>query len=162
MYRHISDFLTDWGHESASTIKLLKNLSDESLTKKVHPKVRTLGFLAWHLIHTLHEMPLRTGLTVDIPSHPDYAGETVKQLLETYEKGANMLAEAIKKNWTDADLNKEQMNLGRMMETLRQVLQCGIRMWHQQMSTSMMYGLLHIPQSIQQIYSWRICRIQMW
>ncbi|MBL0256527.1 MAG: DinB family protein [Bacteroidetes bacterium] len=114
MYRHISDFLTDWGHESASTIKLLKNLSDESLTKKVHPKVRTLGFLAWHLIHTLHEMPLRTGLTVDIPSHPDYAGETVKQLLETYEKGANMLAEAIKKNWTDADLNKEDDMYGQM------------------------------------------------
>ena len=114
MYHHISDFLEDWGHESASTLKLFKNLSDESLSKKVHPKVRTLGFLAWHIIHTLHEMPLRTGLNINIPAHPDYSGESVKQLLEFYEKGSAMLVEEIKKNWTDEDLKKEDDMYGQM------------------------------------------------
>ncbi|HNP47435.1 MAG TPA: DinB family protein [Bacteroidia bacterium] len=114
MYHHISDFLTDWGHESASTVKLFKKLTDESLDKKLHPKVRTLGFLAWHIVHTLQEMPARTGLKVDIPDHQDYRGESVKQIVETYEKGAAMLAEQIKQNWTDADLKKEDDMYGQM------------------------------------------------
>lgn len=56
MYHHISDFLEDWGHESASTLKLFKNLSDESLSKRFILKYEPL-ILAWHIIHTLHEMP---------------------------------------------------------------------------------------------------------
>jgi len=66
MYRSINDFLEDWKYESESTLKIFKCLSDESLSKKIHRGVRTLGFLAWHITHTLQEMMKLTGLNVDV------------------------------------------------------------------------------------------------
>jgi uncharacterized damage-inducible protein DinB len=61
MYYHIKDFLTDWDYESDATLKLFRNLNDQSLTKEVHPNVRTRGLLGWHIIHTLQEMMARSG-----------------------------------------------------------------------------------------------------
>ncbi len=112
MYHHINDFLDDWKYESASTLKIFKCLSDESLTKKFHPDVRTLGFLAWHITHTLQEMMKLTGLDVDVKKQTDYNGETVKDICEAYERGAKSLADEVKKNWTDADLEKEDNMYG--------------------------------------------------
>lgn len=106
MYRTIADFLEDWKHESESTLKLFRNMTDDSLSEIVHPKVRTLGFLSWHIVHTLYEMPAKTGINVDIPSHQDYNGEIVKQIVEAYEKGSAQLAAAIKNSWKDTDLEK--------------------------------------------------------
>src|SRR5947208_1276457 len=51
MYRSINDFLSDWKYESESTLKIFKILTDESLSKKFHEDVRTLGFLSWHITH---------------------------------------------------------------------------------------------------------------
>ena len=112
MYRHISDFLTDWGHESASTIKLLKNLSDESLTKKVHPKVRTLGFLAWHLIQTIPEMMGNTGLKIDGPAHTDKTPSSAKEITEAFKKSSDSLIQEVEKNWKDDTLNTEDEMYG--------------------------------------------------
>jgi uncharacterized damage-inducible protein DinB len=112
MYHYVNDFLSDWGYESESTLKLFKNLTDESLSKKVHEDVRSLGFLAWHLIHTMEEMMKRTGIIVDIKEQQNYSGESAKELCDWYEKGARSLAEQIKNNWTDADLQKEDEMYG--------------------------------------------------
>ncbi len=49
MYTTISNFLKEWEYESDSTIKLLNNLTDESLDQKVSGDGRSLGFIAWHL-----------------------------------------------------------------------------------------------------------------
>jgi uncharacterized damage-inducible protein DinB len=114
MYHTIEEFLTDWSHESKSTLRLLKNLDDTSLNKKVHANVRTVGFLAWHIIHSLSEMPAKTGLHTDLPDHEDYHGESAAQLVAYYEKGAASLAEEVRKNWTDADLKKEDNMYGQM------------------------------------------------
>ncbi len=112
MVRSIADFLTEWKYESESTLNLFKNLKDESLTKSVHEDVRTLGFLAWHIIHTLQEMPSKVGIKVDIKEQQNYSGESVKELCETYEKASKQVAEQIQKNWTDADLEKEDEMYG--------------------------------------------------
>lgn len=114
MYHKISDFLIDWQYESQATFSLMKNLKDESLDKKVHENVRSLGFLAWHIIHTMHEMLDRTGLKVDIKGQQDYNGESVDELCQWYEKGAKAVAEAIHVNWVDADLGKEDEMYGEM------------------------------------------------
>lgn len=114
MYRTINDFLVDLNYESQSTLNLFKNLTDESLKKSVHEDVRTLGFLAWHITHTLQEMPAKMGVKVDIKSQENYSGESVKEICEIYEKGAKSLAEQIKNNWTDADLEKEDNMYGEM------------------------------------------------
>lgn len=112
MYRTINDFLTDWKYESESTLKTFKILTDESLTKYFHEDIRTLGFLAWHITHTLQEMMKLTGLNVDVKEQENYSGETVKEICEAYERGAKSLAEEVKKNWSDADLEKEDNMYG--------------------------------------------------
>ncbi len=114
MYYHIKDFLTDWEYENDSTLKLFRNLTDQSLAKQVHSNVRTLGFLSWHIIHTLQEMMARTGLKIDIKEQQNYNGESVNELCETYINGARLLSEAITKNWSDADLGKEDEMYGDM------------------------------------------------
>ena len=114
MYYHIKDFLTDWDYESDSTIKLFRNLTEDSLEIKVHPNVRSLGFLSWHIIHTIQEMLLRTGLKVDIKEQQSFNGESVKEICEIYEKGKISVSESIKKNWTDSDLGKEDEMYGDM------------------------------------------------
>ena len=114
MYRHISDFLTDWSYESETTLKLFHNLNDESLSKQVHPNVRSLGFLSWHIIHTMQEMLARTGLKVELKEQQNYNGEQVDELCNSYESGAKSVAEVVKKNWIDADLMKEDEMYGDM------------------------------------------------
>lgn len=114
MYATINDFLTDWNYESQSTLDLFKNLTDDSLNKVIHEDVRTLGFLSWHIVHTLQEMPAKMGLSIDIKQQTDYTNETVAEIIETYESGAKLLADAIQKNWSDADLVKEDNMYGEL------------------------------------------------
>jgi uncharacterized damage-inducible protein DinB len=114
MYYHIKDFLTDWEYESDATLKLFRNLTDQSLTKKIHPNVRSLGNLSWHIIHTMQEMMGRTGLKVDIKEQQNYNGESAKELCDTYENGAKLLADTVKNNWQDSDLGKEDEMYGDM------------------------------------------------
>src|SRR5215470_8336865 len=64
MFRRVSDFQKIWAHESEATLKMLKGLSDASLSQSVGPDGRTLGRLAWHLTGTIPEMMSRTGLKV--------------------------------------------------------------------------------------------------
>ena len=112
MYHKISDFLLDWQYESEATLKLFKNLNNQTLDEKIHPNVRSLGYLAWHIIHTMHEMLDKTGLKIDIKSQQNYNGETAAELCDWYEKGAKKVAEAVKVNWVDADLAKEDEMYG--------------------------------------------------
>ena len=114
MYHHITDFLNDWEYESEATLNLFKNMTDEALSKKIHPNVRSLGFLSWHIVHTMQEMMSKTGLRVDIKEQQDYNGETVKEICDTYEKGARSVALSVRKTWTDADLGKEDELYGEM------------------------------------------------
>ena len=112
MYHHIKDFLSDWDYESNITSKLFQNLSDESLSKEIHPNVRTLGLLSWHMTHTIQEMMGKAGLKINIKEQLDYKNETVKEICDTYEQAAKLLVEALNKNWTDSDLVKEDEMYG--------------------------------------------------
>jgi uncharacterized damage-inducible protein DinB len=114
MYYHIKDFLTDWEYESEATLKLFQNLTDEALPKQIHPNVRSLGFLSWHIIHTMQEMMTKTGLKIQIRDQQYYNNETAKEICDTYKSGAKILADVIRKSWTDADLPKEDEMYGDM------------------------------------------------
>ena len=112
MYHHINDFLTDWQYESEMTLKLFRNLTDDSLDKRAHLNVRSLGLLSWHIIHTMQEMLLKTGLKINIREQQNYNGETAAMLCDEYEKGAQSVADVIKKEWADTDLQKEDEMYG--------------------------------------------------
>lgn len=107
MYNSIEQFLKDWKYETDSTVKLINNLSDESLKTKVTPDGRELGFLAWHITQTIPEMMGKTGLKIDGPPENSDNPSTAKEISEAYQKSANSLAEQITKNWKDETLSVE-------------------------------------------------------
>lgn len=107
MFTKIEDFLRTWGYESASTTKLLSNLTDESLTQKVSENGRTLGFLAWHIVTTLGEMFGQAGIKVDAPTHEDKIPTSASEIVSAYEKGAKSVAEAVPANWKDEELGEK-------------------------------------------------------
>jgi uncharacterized damage-inducible protein DinB len=114
MYRTIDDFLADWSRESEGTFKLFSALTDESLSRKVSPEGRTLGFIAWHIVLSLGEMGARAGLAFDGP--PEDAPEPARaaDIAKTYGRTAAALLDAVKAAWTDASLDEEVNMYGEM------------------------------------------------
>ena len=104
MLRKIDDFIKDWEYEAASTGKILNALTDESLSQSVTPDGRSLGFIAWHLTHTLGEMLGRTGLKIDAPETDKECPKSAAEIASAYEKGAKSVTEQVKANWTDETL----------------------------------------------------------
>ena len=103
MYRRIDDFVRAWEHESESTLKVMRALTEESLTQTMGPQGRTLGFLAWHLVLTLPEMMQHAGVPVVGPAH-DAPQPALAEMVRQYEICARAIAEGLPKSWNDAML----------------------------------------------------------
>ena len=128
MYRKIEDFQRDWTYEADQTVKLFKNLTDESLNQKVTEDGRSLGFLAWHLTLTLGEMPGHVGLTIDAPNLESEVPASASEIVTAFEKAAHSVKEEVGKDWTDADLEIEDAMYG---ETWKRGLTLLYLMLHQ-------------------------------
>ena len=107
MFRSTEDFFASWGHEHDVTIKLFERLTDASLAQAVTPEGRTLGFIAWHLVQTLGEMPARTGLTVDAPAEDAPVPSSAAVIAQAFARTSESLVEQIRAHWTDATLLEE-------------------------------------------------------
>ena len=109
MINSLQEFIQTWTFESASTLKLLRQLTDQSLRQKVYPGGRTLGRLANHVVETLTELPskLQLGITEE---HPHFT--TAAELVINYERCSAQLIEAINNKWTDGDLKVKNMMYG--------------------------------------------------
>ena len=105
MFRMIEDFLTNWGHESGSTQKVLDALTDTSLAQEVSQEGRTLGRIAWHIVTTLDEMVSQTGLEFDAASHEVAVPATASEIADAYRSSSEAMVTAMKEQWTDATLN---------------------------------------------------------
>jgi uncharacterized damage-inducible protein DinB len=114
MYYKISDFIEDWKYESESTIKMLCNLSDESLTVKFNNDIRTPGRLAWHIVTTLGEMAHRTGLTFKAVDENAPIPSTVKEIMDEYKRTSVGLIKEISEKWKDETLLSEDDMYGEM------------------------------------------------
>ncbi|MCX6169277.1 MAG: hypothetical protein NTX65_08055 [Ignavibacteriales bacterium] len=106
MFRTINDFLEDWKYESEVTLKILKNLTDESLKQKVSENGRSLGFIAWHITTTIPEMLSKTGLPFEMLEEKP-APNSAKTIYNEYENGSKAVNELISKMWTDEMLNDD-------------------------------------------------------
>jgi uncharacterized damage-inducible protein DinB len=107
MYRMIEDFKKDWAYEGEMTAKVFGNLTDASLTQKVAPEGRTLGFLAWHITGCLgmvKEAGLPMEVAGEISMDPPSSAAAIKS---AYEQGAAELMASVEKNWRDANLLEE-------------------------------------------------------
>jgi uncharacterized damage-inducible protein DinB len=106
MFTTIDDFLKSWKYESEATLKVFHNLTDASLSQRVDPNGRTLGFLAWHITTSMPEMFGQAG--VPFPVTVDKAApSTAAAISEAYEKCTRAVAEAVPAAWTDAQLRDE-------------------------------------------------------
>jgi uncharacterized damage-inducible protein DinB len=107
MYRSIKDFLDSWKYESEMTLKLFKNLTDESLGRKIVPEGRSLGFLAWHITVTLSEMGGKAGLIIEAPSENSPVPVKVSEIVATYDKAGKSVVSEITGRWNDGMLTEE-------------------------------------------------------
>lgn len=104
MIKRIEDFVATWRVETASTLRTLEALTDESLGQQITSDHRTIGRLAWHLVLTLHEMPLRAGLSFEGPDEQLSVPATAAAIVEAYTCTSQALLDAVQSSWKDADL----------------------------------------------------------
>jgi len=143
MIRTIDDFLTQWGREKASTLKVFSHLTDDSLDQ-AWPDGRSIGRLANHLIDSLYDLPALAGLPLKaMPAH----FTTVKDLMAAYEDGADRVAEVVSEHWHDGMLDDEMPMYGQSWKN-------GFSLWalivHQthhrgQMTVLMRFAGLTVP-----------------
>lgn len=112
MYTRLDDFLRDWKYESETTLKLFSLIDPHKFHEQVHPQVRSLSRLAFHITHTVGEMMSRTGLTVDGFTEEADLYWTKEELLSAYKQFSGSLLDQLKKSWTDADLEKKDNMYG--------------------------------------------------
>jgi len=110
MYRLIKDFLVDFKYESESTLKLLENLTNESLNQPQHENIRTIGFSAWHIVFSLGEMMKSAGIEIEMPAQHEDHPENAKEFVDWYKKSAQSLVTELPKHWRDENLD-EKINM---------------------------------------------------
>ncbi|MDH3493519.1 MAG: DinB family protein [Acidobacteriota bacterium] len=112
MFRKIEDFEESWKYETEQTVKLLKNLTDESLSQKVTEDGRELGFIAWHVAQTMDEMLQLAGLKINAPNPEAPCPKTAAEITEAFDLGARSVLDEVKTNWTDETLLEEDKMYG--------------------------------------------------
>jgi len=107
MIHTIAEFEQIWAPEMESTQKVLKHLTNASLSRSAGPEDRTLGRLAWHIVLSIVEMMGRTGLSVTGPDEHAPVPATAKEIFQAYNAAAISLLDQIKKSWDDDTLKTE-------------------------------------------------------
>jgi uncharacterized damage-inducible protein DinB len=128
MYRKLSDFIDDWKYESEATLKILSNISDESLTVKFNKEIRTPGRLAWHIVQTVGEMAHRTGLSFETVNDDSPIPSTVKEIVDEYKRTSDNVIKEIEDKWNDETLLKEDNMYGQMWKRAKTL---GVLVAHQ-------------------------------
>ena len=147
MYRKIEDFLGSWAYETEAMLKVLAQLTDESLGQSVNEGGRTLGRIAWHIAQTLPEMGGRTGLQLKGPRETDPVPGSAEEIADRFKEAAESLGREVGSNWADADLEIEDDMYGEMWkrgQSLRALV--GHQTHHRgQMTVIMRQAALPVP-----------------
>lgn len=112
MFRTIADFETAFRSCAESTSRVMKALTDASLSQSIEAQSRTLGRVAWHVATSHKEMAERTGLVIPGPAHDAPAPTQASAISEAYDRSAKSLLAAVLSKWTDADLETEDAMYG--------------------------------------------------
>lgn len=114
MVSSISDFEYHWSQELEATQKILKHLTDKSLSQAVNEQGRTLGRLAWHITTSIVEMMGRTGLKISGPNPDDPVPVSAKAIFKSYNEAAISLLDQIKAHWNDDALQQKDDMFGQI------------------------------------------------
>jgi len=112
MINTIQDFDREWGYERQATLKLMRSLTDASLSQGVAHDHRTLGRLAWHITTSVREMMERVGFQLRGPGPEDPVPASAGTIADAYEQVSASVQEAVKRDWTDATLAAEDEMYG--------------------------------------------------
>lgn len=112
MIRKLDDFYNEWQYESEMTLKLFSLIDEHKFHEQVHPQVRSVSRLAFHITNTVGEMMEHTGLKIEGYHEEDDLYWTKKELVNAYKQFSDSLIDQIKKTWTDADLEKKDNMYG--------------------------------------------------
>lgn len=107
MYRRIDDFVRAWQRDSAMTLNVLRQLTDESLEQRVSPEGRSLGRLAWHIAETIPELLGHAGITVAGPGSRIDTPTSAAEIAGAYERAAKAAPAAVRAAWSDDALEDE-------------------------------------------------------
>jgi len=104
MYRKVEDFISDWKHESESTLKYFRSIPENVIAKKENENIRTIARLSWHITITLSEMLNKTGLEIEGPSDDSEPPATMAEIIKIYEDLSVQVSKQVEENWVDATL----------------------------------------------------------
>jgi uncharacterized damage-inducible protein DinB len=107
MYTRVAEFVEEWKRESASTLKVLKVLTDASLPTMIDDESRSLARLGWHLVMLAGGTGGMLGLEVGGPARGTAAPTSAAEIATAYERVANAVAEQAAAKLTDAGLAEE-------------------------------------------------------
>lgn len=145
MYTTIQDFITDWKEESANTLKVLSNITDEVKSIKEHENIRSIERLAWHITQTLSELPKSCGLIDVDPLGDKDMPSGVAEIANIYAQQSNNLVEIVKNKWKDKDLTNKIEVYGEVWEA-RKILSILIKHEiHHRGQMTVIMRLLNLP-----------------
>lgn len=107
MFRTINDFTRAFQYEYETTLKVFKNIDNETLNLKPHDKIRSMQRLVWHITITLGEMLGKAGLKIDCPDEHSEPLKDINEICNVYEKAAKSVLEQVEKNWNNESLTEE-------------------------------------------------------
>ncbi|SEO48675.1 DinB family protein [Paenibacillus sp. OV219] len=111
MFTRVQDFINDYSRESQGTQRLLDTLTDESLNGQIVTGFRTLGRLAWHLIHDDKGMLQQIGIKFKAPAAHSEPPQSAAAIAQTYRETADAILEAASQ-WSDDKLQESHTLFG--------------------------------------------------
>jgi uncharacterized damage-inducible protein DinB len=126
MYKTISEFVEDWGRESAITLRVQRALTDSSLDQKSDPDGNTLGKIAWHMVVMLGMTGAAVGLEVIAPARGTEPPSSASGIAEAFQVAAQSFSEQASKKLKDEQLSSDVAYFGRTLP-MRSVLTSLIR-----------------------------------
>jgi uncharacterized damage-inducible protein DinB len=107
MYSKVSEFLEDWRKENETTLKILSNLTDDSLKQRVTSEGRDIAYIAWHIVITIGEMMNKSGLNVEAPAEDSNPPATASEIAKEYDNVSISLYSEVESKWSDEMMNDE-------------------------------------------------------
>jgi uncharacterized damage-inducible protein DinB len=107
MFHSIEEFEQSWSYEFDATQKQMDQLTDASLAQSGGDGFRPLGEAAWHVVTSIPEMALRTGLKMTAVDPKTPVPATADEIKKAYAAASGELLEQVKTTWDNATLEVE-------------------------------------------------------
>ena len=114
MYRTIQDFAEDWKVEIPHTLKMIMGVEDCTGNEKVHPDVRSLREIAWHITKDLSLAAFRTGLIAQNELAIIPSPGSVSLIATTFREYSQLIEDLITETWTNGALRNRVAIYGQM------------------------------------------------